>query len=159
MKDNNLNTKGATFSGMFTFQEGIYHHALDNLKKEDALKRPTEHSNHINWLLGHILHCRFMLANMLGIKAENPFGNTYWTAIENKDYPGLNDLVTQFPGISSLLVERLAGMSNEQLDATPAKGQPSLAEMVAFFIYHEAYHIGQIGYARKAIGLGAMKSN
>ncbi|GJM34717.1 MAG: hypothetical protein DHS20C18_37180 [Saprospiraceae bacterium] len=153
------NSKAETFIGMFQFQGGIFHNALENLEQEDALKRPSENSNHINWLLGHIVHCRYMLANMLGVKAENPFGKTFWTAIENKDYPTIKEVVSQFPEISNKLLDKISSIGNEAFDAKPSPDQPSTADLVSFFIYHEAYHIGQIGYARKLIGLEAMKSH
>jgi len=159
MIDQKSQAKAETFSNMFQFQGGIFHNALENLTEEDALKKPYEHSNHINWLLGHILHCRFMLGNMLGMKADNPFGEIYWTAIEDKAYPSVEEIVKEFPKISEKVIAKIASMTNDELDARPAPDKPSMTEMVSFFVYHEAYHIGQIGYARKAIGLKAMKSH
>ncbi len=159
MIDQKSQAKAETFSNMFQFQGGIFHNALDNLSEQDALIRPTPHSNHINWLLGHVLHCRFMLGNMLGVKVENPFGETYLKAIEDKTYPSVEEIVEEFPKISEKLIAKIASMTNDELDARPAPDKPSMTEMVSFFVYHEAYHIGQIGYARKAIGLKAMKSH
>ena len=159
MQTTTSNVKAATFSGMFEFQGTIYENAQANLSEEQAQQRPGEHNNHINWLLGHVLHCRFMLANMLGVEAENPFGQRYWTAIEEVEYPAVAEVVQHFAGISSKLVAALNTMSDEQLDARPAEGKPSMSEIVSFFVYHEAYHLGQLGYARKAIGMEAMKAN
>ena len=153
------NAKAELLSSTFKFQEGIFQNALIGLTDELAHQRPSEQNNHINWLLGHLLHCRYMLSNMLGIEAENPFGNSYWEAIENKAYPRLDELVKYFPTISSLLIEKLSDMTDEELDAKPAPDKPSTTEIVSFFAYHEAYHLGQIGYARKMIGLDALKSN
>ena len=153
------NVKAATFSGMFQFQGTIYDNAQANLTEAQAMQRPTEHNNHMNWLLGHVLHCRYMLANMLGVQAENPFGQRYWTEIEDGEYPTVAEVVQHFPAISKQLTEALNGLSDAQLDARAAEDKPSLTEIVSFFVYHEAYHLGQLGYARKALGMDAMKAN
>jgi uncharacterized damage-inducible protein DinB len=159
MNDTTLMSKAEVFSNMFQFQSSIFHNALVQLTQEDSLKRPSPQSNHINWLLGHIVHCRYMIAGMIGVKAENPFGNRYWTPIDDASYPTLREIVETFPIISEKLLDRLSGMTNEDLEVSPAPGQPSWSDIVSFFVYHEAYHLGQIGYARKLIGLEAMKSN
>jgi len=144
---------------MFKFQGGIYQNALEDLTEELALKRPSNKSNHANWLLGHILHCRYMLANMIGAKAENPFDEVYCDAIENGDYPTVEKVFAQFPIISEKVLDRLSGLTDSELDAKPAHDKPALADIVSFFVYHEAYHIGQLGYVRKLIGLAPMKSH
>ena len=100
-----------------------------------------------------------MLANMIGVEAENPFSNTYWGAIEDKDYPEIKEVTKHFPSITSLLINKLSIMTDAELDTKAAPDKPSTADMVSFFVYHEAYHLGQIGYARKMIGLEALKSN
>ncbi len=159
MTQEKTNVKAELFSSMFQFQGGIYKNALENLTDELAHQRPSDKSNHTNWLLGHILHCRYMLANMIGVEAKNPFDKTYWGAIEDKTYPEINEVTKHFPSISSLLVDKLSSMTDAELDAKPAPDKPSTADIVSFFVYHEAYHLGQIGYARKMIGLEALKSN
>ena len=159
MNDVKTNTKAETFGKMFRFQEGIYNNAFENLTEDVALKRPSERSNHMNWLLGHVLHCRFMLANMIGSAAKNPFENVYWDAIGNKDYPRIQEIQGQFPQIGKELEERLSHMSNDEMDSRPAPDKPSMAELVSFFVYHEAYHLGQLGYARKIVGLEPLKSH
>ena len=159
MTKEKTNLKAELFSNMFQFQCGIYQNALENLTDELANQRPSDKNNHTNWLLGHILHCRYMLANMIGVEAENPFDKIYWGTIEDKDYPKIKEVTKHFPIISSLLTDKLSKMTDAELDTKPAPDKPSTADIVSFFVYHEAYHLGQIGYARKMIGLETLKSN
>lgn len=159
MIEQKVNAKAELFSSMLQFQAGIFQNALKDLTEELALVRPSGRSNHINWLLGHILHCRYMLANMLEADAENPFGNTYWTAIEDKEYPSVEAVVSQLPIVSEKLLEKLSEMEESALVRVISPGRPALADIVSFFIYHEAYHLGQIGYARKLVGMEAMQSH
>lgn len=153
------NKKAGVYTTMFRFQEGIFNNAFDALTQEDALKRPSPYTNHINWLLGHILHCRYMLASMIGVQEENPFGTVYWDPITQKQYPSLDRILAEFPLISEKLLSKLAAFTDGELDARPAPDKPSLTEIISFFSYHEAYHIGQIGYVRKYIGMEPLKSN
>ncbi len=159
MNDVKAHTKAETFTKMFQFQEGIYNNAFSDLTDEVALERPSKRSNHMNWLLGHILHCRFMLGNMIGIEAKNPFGNVYWDAIEDSAYPSIKEMLAEFPQISKKLEERLSHMTDDELNSKPNPDRPAPAELVSFFVYHEAYHLGQLGYARKIIGMEPLKSH
>jgi hypothetical protein len=152
-------SKSETLRGMFLFQRGIFENALDGLSDVAALKRISDTSNHMNWLLGHIVHCRFMLAGIVGIRESNPFGNTYWSGIEEKAYPNVSEVVLQMNSISEKLMAKLASLSDEALDATLGPDQPVLGDVISFFSYHEAYHLGQVGMVRKLVGLGSLKSN
>jgi uncharacterized damage-inducible protein DinB len=153
------NSKAEVFCGMFQFQGGIYNNALEGLSEKDALGRVLEKSNHTNWLLGHVLHCRYMLANMLGVQESNPFGKIYWGKMDEKNFPSFAEVTKHFPVISIKLIEKLSSLTDTELDAKPTADKPSLTEIISFFVYHEAYHIGQIGLTRKLIGLEPLKSN
>ncbi|TXN36068.1 DinB family protein [Flagellimonas hymeniacidonis] len=159
MIEQKTSVKAELLSSMFEFQGKIFDNAFENLTEELALKCPSEHSNHSNWLLGHILHSRYMLANMLGDGTINPFGEIYWKSIENGDYPTINEISKSFAKAGRELKEKLLGTSDAELEAKPAPDKPALIDIVSFFLYHEAYHLGQLGYARKIIGLEAMKSH
>ena len=159
MTEQKTNAKASLLGGMFVFHDRIFHNAFENLTEALALRRPSENSNHSNWVLGHILHCRYMLANMLGLEAVDPFGEIYWTGIENREYPTIAEISGHFPKISGKLMDKLSAMDDAELDARPAPDKPCLTDIVSFFVYHEAYHLGQLGYARKLIGLEAMVSH
>jgi len=143
---------------MFEFQQGIFQNALEDLSETAALQRPSSNSNHINWLLGHLLHCRYMLANVVGVPTTNPFGEIYWNALQDMNYPALIEVTAHWPEITSQLLEKLSTFCDDDLQSRESADKPSLEEMIAFFVYHEAYHLGQIGIVRKIIGVGAMKS-
>jgi uncharacterized damage-inducible protein DinB len=151
--------KQEVYRSMFEFQSGIFQNALEGLSESNVLTRPSPHANHINWLLGHLLHCRYMLAGMIGAQVHNPFEEMYWNSIEDKSYPKLIEIISRWPEATEKLLSRLSEMTDAELEARTATEKPTLEEMVSFFAYHEAYHLGQIGIVRKIIGLDAMKSH
>jgi uncharacterized damage-inducible protein DinB len=151
--------KAETFSGMFQFQHGIFENALDNLSDAIALKSLPGTSNHMNWLLGHIVHCRFMLSGMIGLQQSNPFGNMYWSAVAEAPYPTVEEIARQMTEISKSMTDKIGELSDDELMARANEQTPSLNDIISFFAYHEAYHLGQIGLVRKGVGLGTLKSN
>jgi uncharacterized damage-inducible protein DinB len=145
---------------LLAMQAGIFHNAFDGIKDSDALIRPNEQVNHINWLLGHLATCRFMLFNLLGGKEPDPNFNFYFKTISDElPYPSLNEIKKTWVKASSLLNEKIGSFSDDELiSELPGKGG-SVKDFISFFVYHEAYHLGQIGYARKYLGLPPLKSN
>lgn len=152
-------TPADTLIRAFQLQDGIFHNALADITDEQALMRPNDRTNHYNWLLGHVATCRCMLANAIGLRVENPHGDLYFKAIGDYHYRDMADIQALWESISVRLTDYLAGLSREELDAH-VEGMPvSRLDMIVFYQYHEAYHLGQMGLLRKVLGLPAMQSN
>ncbi len=144
---------------MLNFQSGIYNNAYEELTNEKSFERPGKNSNHINWLLGHILTCRYMLANICGVEDQDPYNKMYFPKLEEaNDYKTIEEIKSHWEGISNKLVNVISELTDEELH-TEIPNMGTRYDLINFFIYHEAYHLGQIGYARKLAGLRAMKSN
>lgn len=153
-------SSASVYTDMLNMQAGIFNNAFDGINDKDALKRPNDQVNHINWLLGHLTTCRFMLLNLIGGKEADPHFNIYFKSISNEtDYPELQEIKKNWDKISALLIEKIGSISEEDMESEiPGKGgRPK--DFISFFTYHEAYHLGQVGYARKFLQLPALKSN
>jgi uncharacterized damage-inducible protein DinB len=149
----------SAYTDMFNMQTGVFNNALDGINDTDALKRPNDQVNHLNWLLGHVATCRLMLLNLIGGNAADPYFNIYFKAISGEtNYPSLNEIKDNWDFATKLLIEKIESITEEEMEAEiPGKGgRPK--DFISFFIYHEAYHLGQIGYARKFLGLPVLKS-
>jgi hypothetical protein len=100
-----------------------------------------------------------MLLNLIGGNAADPYFNIYFKAISGEtNYPSLNEIKDNWDFATKLLIEKIESITEEEMEAEiPGKGgRPK--DFISFFIYHEAYHLGQIGYARKFLGLPVLKS-
>lgn len=149
----------SAYTDMFNMQAGIFNNAFDGINDKDAVKRPNEQVNHLNWLLGHLATCGLMLLNLIGGKAADPHFNIYFKAISDETkYPSLAEIKDNWDFGTKLLIEKIESISEEEMETEiPGKGgRPK--DFISFFVYHEAYHLGQIGYARKFLGLPVLKS-
>lgn len=142
---------------MLQMQQGIFQNALQDISDQEALTRANEQTNHMNWILGHVTTCRYMLANSMGLTMEDPNGKLYFQAIGDYDYNDLKTIEVNWLKISNQLLPYLEQLQAEDL-AHPINDQgTSRLDILLFYIYHEAYHLGQIGILRKVLGLTPMK--
>jgi uncharacterized damage-inducible protein DinB len=113
----------------------------------------------MNWLLGHLATCRLMLLNLIGGSEVDPYFNIYFKTITRETtYPTLSKIKENWDFGTRLLTQRIDGIAEEEMETQiPGKGGTP-KDFLSFFIYHEGYHLGQIGYVRKFLGLPVLKS-
>jgi len=156
-----IQTSASTaYTDLLSMQAQIFNNAFDGITDKDTLKRPNDQVNHINWLLGHLATCRFMLLNLIGGNDSDPYFNIYFKGINTSiKYPALKEIKANWNKASKLLIERIESLSEEEMDTEISGKGGKPKDFISFFIYHEAYHLGQVGYARKYLGLPVLKSN
>lgn len=142
----------------------LFLNALDGVKKEQARKRPSDKTNNILFTVCHMLDARYFLANLLGVKALCFFKELFDSASnidDLKDYPPLEEVILHWKEISAVIEDRMAHVNKDLLNGEPPIEFPvddnTVLGGVAFLIQHESYHIGQLGFLRKHLGLGSMK--
>lgn len=122
---------------------------LKGVEEEQALRTPGEAGNSINWIAGHIVAYRARLLSALG--AEPP---------AEEASLGVYGSDEEWAPERALSLERLVallGASQKALSATlegDGSGETAAGEVdLAFFHFHESYHVGQLGLARRCLGL------
>lgn len=148
---------------MVKLQTRLFSNTIAGVSDENGDDRLTDHTNHLKWLTGHLVSTRYMLANIAGIEAAEPYPELFakGKGIEtDANYPSLNELSRDWESISAQLLEKLQAMDEDALNTTPPIQVPvedqTMRGMMTFFLHHEAYHIGQMGYLRKYHGYEAM---
>lgn len=121
-------------------------------------------ANHVKWLVGHMVSTRYYTANLLGLEAEFKYTELFKhgsTPAAGDQYPSIDTFLEEWNPISTLLVEHLEKMTAADWEKEAPFAFPihdgSLKGSFSFMADHEAYHIGQLGYARKIAGLAPMK--
>ena len=132
---------------------------LADLTDELARRRTRDGEGpSIAWEVGHLLDFRCQLIGLLGTPRASPFDAAFATsgASDGTDYPTVAEFRRHWKEVEADLQAALEGASEATvravLDGGPHAGR-SVLDAVAFFTFHEAYHVGALGAIRKAMGL------
>lgn len=137
--------------------------ALEGIDDE-AARRRFEGTNHVAFLACHLVDARHYLARALGLPGESPFKDILEGAkgIDDvKEFPGLEEIRAAWRDVSASLSSRVASMPGADLDkpapyAFPIEGGESVLGCLTFLVQHDSYHLGQVAFLRRALGLPAM---
>lgn len=137
----------------YTFTHRITNSTLDGITHEDSLVHPPNGGNCINWLVGHMLLSRDDVFERLGIErvwtdkeASEVYDRGSALLTDNGKAVELSSLLELFNQTQPLLLEAM-----ERLNAEPTE-DGKMEEAVAFYNFHEAYHLGQIAILRRFLG-------
>ena len=142
-----------------------FKNALDGISEVDALKRIDNHTDHVIWMAGNIVNCRYWMAGLLGIEDRDPHEDLFKEGKaldENLNYPSLGNLKNIFAGISPKVYQKLLEANDEQLEKPVSFGmnipfvKENILNMIGMCIGREDYLLGQIGLMRKILGLKGM---
>jgi len=125
-------TMAQTLTIQYGYTTYLFGATPTGLTNEQALKQPSPGGNCLNWVAGHIVQARGATLAVLG--QELPFSATE---------DGLA------AGLASMTAEGLA----EKAPFSPGNNEKETVEsLVAGLVFHEGYHIGQLGLLRRLAG-------
>ena len=148
-------------ASMFKTNTDIINKAIADVAAEDWFRKPGDDSNHLLWVLGHVVVHRGRTLGFLGAD-----WNTEWASlfargaerIDDGEYPSVEELRDAWSQVSADLSAALRNASPDDLAKAAPAGPPSfdgkISGTVAFFAFHDTYHTGQISYLRKWLGYG-----
>ena len=149
----------APLAGQMDNATNLFRTALVGVNREHFLQRPGPHSNPMVWVAGHLTQFRCRLAAMLGLPRELPWSTLFSTGSVIGDlstYPQREEIERLWTDVSGELAARLATLNAAELNAPPppriASTDGTMAGAIALFAFHEAYHVGQLGYLRRFLG-------
>lgn len=146
----------------FRMHSQSFNNALDGITEEAAMKRIDNNTNHVVWMIGNLVNCRYWVGNLLEIEDKDPYEDLFKEGKaldESFDYPTLEELKKSFAAISPKVYQKLLVASDAQLDTAFSIGMniPFVTEnvlnMIGMCIGREDYLLGQIGLMRKLLGL------
>ena len=133
-----------------------------DLTNEQATLRVREPEGaSISWHLGHLCHARIELMQLLGVEIENTFEHLFdrtAAATDGKNYPSIADLRQSWTRLANSTGSLFGRVTKDELLA-PFKQAPHPHEeknvlgVLSYIMWHEVYHIGQIGTLRTHLGL------
>lgn len=137
------------YEALFRNLEGITH--------EESLVQPVPAGNTINWILGHILATRNRVHQLIGLEAAwSPDLAQRYTGLDGAGWSvttavDLRTIAGELARSQQQVMAAFDDMSSAILTRRANDGR-TLAEVLGFFHFHEAYHTGQIALVRRIVG-------
>jgi len=149
--------------------EFIYQTAAANLgglTQEQSLARPSHGGNCANWILGHLTNVQNGVMQLLGEKpvweSEQLSRASFEPIRTSSEAIEWNTMRDRFLGSRDRCLAGIARVSEAAMAETvphPFGGSTTRGELLNLLAFHQAYHTGQLGLARRFAGLeGAVKA-
>jgi uncharacterized damage-inducible protein DinB len=144
------------------FSNFIMNLVIRDLSNEDAVRRARgEEGASIAWVVGHLCHYRREMMSLLGAQATDPHGEIFTgSAGDGSDYPSIFELLKRWNEIHDELAKVLESVTDDQLLSRLAAhdsphSEKTVLESFVFLVWHESYHLGQLGTLRTQLGYPA----
>jgi len=138
----------------------LYVRALEGVDHDALLTRAGPRSNPLLWVAGHLVQQRTRLLGALGPARQIPWDDLFGTGSiigDLKLYPSVGELDAVWRSATDELLRRLESINGVTLAAPSPQWLRSqdgtLLGALAFAALHEAYHVGQMGFLSKWLGL------
>jgi uncharacterized protein YndB with AHSA1/START domain/uncharacterized damage-inducible protein DinB len=145
---------------IFAGNDSLADRAFLGVSADDLWKRPTPQTNGMLWIFGHMAAVRARMLAALGEEFDSGLGDAFGRGAALQDssaYPSREKINEASREVSRRLFAKLAALTDADL-SQPAQGPrpnsvQTVGEQIAFFALHDSYHVGQLAYVRKALGL------
>jgi len=130
------------------------------VKQDDLWTRPTAQTNSMLWIFAHMAAVRARMLNVLGDSYDPGLGEAFGRGAQVLDaasYPTREKISEASREVNARLFAKLATVGDAELSQEAKGPRPpsaqTVGEQLAFFALHDSYHVGQLAYVRKALGL------
>jgi hypothetical protein len=150
----------APLAFILAINDALVERSFQDVPDGDLWKRPTPQSNPMLWIFGHMVNTRAGLLRLVGGQADLGWGDVFNRGAEvagTSGYPARERIIDVSHDVNAKLYAALATLSDADL-AKPATRPftpevKTLGDQIAFLTMHDTYHVGQLAYVRKALGL------
>lgn len=156
-----METDFRNVSGIFRANTDIISKAIADVRPEDWYRTPGDDSNHLMWLLGHLIVHRGQVLKILGSQWNSSWAPLFARGakrVDDAEYPTVEEMRAAWDQISAQLNAALREPAADLLNSPAPQGPPSfdkkLSGTIAFYAFHDTYHGGQVSFLRKWLGYG-----
>jgi hypothetical protein len=151
----------APLAFILSTNDSLAERSFQGVAEGDEWKRPTPQSNPMLWIFGHMVQTRVALLKLLGGELDTGWGDVFarGAALEGDAarYPDRDAVRDMAHALNAQLYAKLAALTEADI-AGPASraftpAVKTLGDQISFLTMHDTYHVGQLGYVRKALGL------
>lgn len=148
-------------ANMFKANTDIVSKAVADVPNEDWFRAPSDDSNHLMWVMGHLVVHRGMTLKLLGGQWDTPWASLFARGaarVADQEYPSHEEIKAAWQQVSADLVPAVRNAPTDLLSNAPAQGMPTfdgkVSGTVSLLAFHDAYHAGQVAYLLKWLGYG-----
>jgi uncharacterized damage-inducible protein DinB len=156
-----MNMDFSIIKGMFKTNADIFEKVTQAIPQEQWLTQPSNDSNHLTWVAGHVVVHRAIVAEMLGAQWSAPWRKLFIRGakrVSADQYPDAEEIRRAWNDVSEKLGTCLSNVTEQDLAKPAPPGVPTMDGnvdgFVAFLCLHETFHVGQLSYLKKYLGHG-----
>ena len=153
-------TEMTTAAYIFKRNQEMLAKAVAGLTDEQWTARPLDTCNSALWLLGHIVWARSRALKLVGFTWTKPWLDLFARGskpAEGQEYPAVGDLLDAWHDLCLTFPATLEEIQQDVLSQPVQQPSPSfdgtVGGMVSFLAMHESYHVGQLVYVRRILGV------
>ncbi len=146
-------------AAILDYMTGAFATLAARLEGDDWLAKLATETSNAYWMLGHITVYRWRILRDIGGRDTQPDWAEQFligTPCPTKLNPDPSDVLDSMHAAGPLLSERMVQLSPEELARESGKpirsGDTTVEGMLQFIIFHEGYHLGQMGLIVKGLG-------
>jgi uncharacterized damage-inducible protein DinB len=148
---------------VFRLNTDLVVNCLAGVDDATAWKQVTGDTNHMAFVLAHLITARHLIADAFGSPLPSPLEGVMDRATKVADVtelPPVDELLGHWLAVSAHLSDALAQLPDEALAEStrmrfPIEGDTRLS-VLAFWVQHDSYHVGQLALLRRQLGLAPM---
>ncbi len=162
-------TDAATLGLLYEITYSVLGKNTDGVDAGASLHSPERGGNCMNWVVGHMLHARNSILELLGQEKVGDaaqlerYARGTASPTDSSDALSWDDMKKDFATSQERLRAGIAAATTEHLASPmPEDKNPfdvaSVGQMLSVLNFHETYHVGQLGVLRRLAGMdGAIK--
>jgi hypothetical protein len=143
----------------FHMNSSLLKKSFDGLTTEEWLRRPSDSTNHLLWIVCHMVWARGNTLGFLGTPWSAPWASHFGRGAKLTDstqYPTPEEAMQAFSEAGRRLKAAFDEVADETLTAPTEVKVPnadgSLGGVIRFLAYHDTYHTGQVAFLRCWLG-------
>jgi uncharacterized protein YndB with AHSA1/START domain/uncharacterized damage-inducible protein DinB len=145
---------------IFASNDGQAERSFPGVAEGDLWKQPAPQSNSMLWIFAHMVSTRANILKLLGDDFDSGWGETFGRGAALQDasgYPSREKINEVAREVNRRLYAKLGALTDADVSKAASRSftnaVQTLGDQVAFLAMHDTYHVGQLAYVRKALGL------
>ena len=158
-----MNPRVAPLADLYNLNTNLVNKTLENLSDDVAHKRVNDTGTSLHWIIGHITNSRHYVGGLFKAGTQFEKSDLFNGGIpikEPSEYPSITEIKKTFEDVSEKFMKRLEELTDDDINKKLENKLPvdddTMLAAISFFSLHESYHVGQLSYIRRQLGMDGL---